>query len=89
MLFEQAMAIEKMPADERTPAEARLHEIKVVLIRTLISDQLAYVKIAKDWFTISDLAEIRSRKIGHGKIGGKAAGMLLAARILMEWATKN
>jgi hypothetical protein len=84
MLFEQALAIEKMPLEQRDLAEARLREIKVVLIRTMISDQLAYLKIAKEWFTISDLLEIRNRKIGHGKIGGKAAGMLLAARILAE-----
>jgi hypothetical protein len=84
MLFEQAMQIEKMPKKERLKHEARLREIKVVLIRTLISDQLAYVKIAKDWFTIADLNEIRTHKIGQGKIGGKAAGMLLAWRILIE-----
>ncbi len=84
MLFEQASLIEKMPPAERAENEARLQEIKVVLIRTMISDQLAYVKIAKDWFTIADLNEIRARKIGQGKIGGKAAGMLLAARILAE-----
>jgi len=84
MLFEQAFAIEKMPPDQRAQADARLREIKVVLIRTLISDQLAYVNIAKDWFTIQDLSEIRNRKIGSGKIGGKSAGMLLAARILAE-----
>lgn len=84
MLFDQAYAIERMPSAERAQAEARLQEIKVVLIRTLISDQLAYVKIAKDWFTISDLHRIRNNKIGHGKIGGKSAGMLLAARILNE-----
>jgi hypothetical protein len=84
MLFEQAMAIENMPAEERVKAEARLREIKVVLIRTMISDQLAYLKIAKEWFTISDLHEISHRKIGSGKIGGKSAGMLLAARILVE-----
>ncbi|MGE5221696.1 MAG: PEP/pyruvate-binding domain-containing protein [Omnitrophica WOR_2 bacterium] len=84
MLFEQASSIEKMPAAQRLQAEARLYEIKVVLIRTLISDQLAYVNIAKDWFTIQDLSEIRRRKIGEGKIGGKAAGMLLAARILSD-----
>ncbi len=84
MLFEQAMAIEKMPPEQRMQHEARLQEIKVVLIRTMISDQLAYVKIAKDWFTIADLNEIRTHKIGHGKIGGKSAGMLLAARILIE-----
>jgi hypothetical protein len=84
MLFEQAMAIEKMPPGQRAHHMARLQEIKVVLIRTLISDQLAYVKIAKDWFQISDLNEIRTHKIGQGKIGGKSAGMLLAARILTE-----
>jgi len=84
MLFEQALAIEELPASERARAEARLQEIKVVLIRTLISDQLGYVKIAKDWFTISDLNHIRIRKIGPGKIGGKSAGMLLAYRILQE-----
>jgi hypothetical protein len=84
MLFEQALTIEKLPPDERAQADARLREIKVVLIRTLISDQLAYVNIAKEWFTISDLSGIRQRKIGHGKIGGKSAGMLLAARILVE-----
>jgi len=64
--------------------EARLREIKVVLIRTMISDHLAYVNIAKEWFTIADLNKIRERKIGQGKIGGKSAGMLLAARILNE-----
>jgi hypothetical protein len=84
MLFEYAIAIEQMPPKERAHLEARLQEIKVVLIRTLISDQLGYVKIARDWLTISDLEEIRNNKIGHGKIGGKAAGMLLASRILNE-----
>jgi hypothetical protein len=84
MLFEQAQAIEKLPPERRAQADARLQEIKVVLIRTLISDQLAYLKIAKEWFTIADLVEIRNRKIGQGKIGGKSAGMLLAARILVD-----
>lgn len=89
MLFEQAFAIERLPAAERSRAEARLQEIKVVLIRTMISDQLAYIKIAKEWFTVSDLQEIRQRKIGQGKIGGKAAGMLLAARILSQVASED
>jgi len=84
MLFEQALAIEAMPASQRERFQARLLEIKVVLIRRMISDQLAYINIAKDWFTVEDLIEINRRKIGQGKIGGKAAGMLLAARILNQ-----
>lgn len=89
MLFEQAAAIEKLPLEKQERADARLREIKVVLIRRMISDQLAYINIAKDWFTVSDLAEIKTRKIGQGKIGGKAAGMLLAQRILSEVADKE
>jgi hypothetical protein len=86
MLFEQAENIERIPAARRKKLEARLQEIKVVLIRTMISDQLAYLNIARKWFTVEDLKEIRQRKIGFGKIGGKSAGMMLAYRILRDVA---
>ena len=84
LVFEQAMAIEKMSAEDRSRLEARLQEAKVVLIRTMISDQLRYINIAKEWLKLEDLIEIRRRKIGTGRIGGKAAGMLLAARVVKE-----
>lgn len=84
LVFEQAMTIERLPEDERARFEARLLETKVVLIRSLISDQLRYINVAKKWFSIADLQEIRMRKIGPGRIGGKAAGMLLAHRILSQ-----
>lgn len=84
LVFEQAMTIDRMPYEQRGQFEARLQESKVVLIRSLISDSLRYINIAKQWFTIADLAEIRRRKIGAGRIGGKAAGMMLAYRILKD-----
>jgi hypothetical protein len=87
LLFDQAETIESMPPEERKRYNARLQEIKVVLIRTLISDQLKYLKLARQWLTVDDLKEIRRLKIGGGKIGGKAAGMLLAMRILKETAS--
>jgi len=86
MLFEQAEMIAHMPEEERARYRPRLQEIKVVLIRTMVSDQLKYIKIARRWFKVADLVEIRNRKIGGGKIGGKAAGMVLALRILKETA---
>lgn len=86
LLFEQAEMIETMPDSEREKYEARLQAIIAVLIRTMISDQLKYIKIARQWFTVEDLREINQRKIGGGKIGGKAAGMLLAMRIIKETA---
>ncbi len=84
LLFKQGMTMENLSDEERAPYEPRLREIKVVLIRKMISDQLRYINIAKEWFTIADLAEIRRHKLGQGRIGGKAAGMLLASRILKE-----
>jgi hypothetical protein len=84
LVFEHAWSILRLPQEERIKYEHHLEESKVVLIRTMISDQLPYVNIAKRWFTIPDLAEIRARKFGAGRIGGKAAGMLLAHRILMN-----
>ncbi len=88
-LFEQAMTIARLSPDRRAAYEAREREIKVVLIRLMISDQLAYVNIAKDWFKLDDLLAIRRHKIGKGRIGGKAAGMLLALRILQGVAERD
>lgn len=88
-LFEQAMVISRMPAEQRRRHDAREREIKVVLLKSMISDQLAYINIAKDWFTLDDLLEIRRYKIGKGKVGGKAAGMLLALRILEAVAEED
>ena len=86
MLFEQAEVIAHKSEEELSKYRPRLQEIKVVLIRTMVSDQLKYIKIARQWFKVADLVEIRNRKIGGGKVGGKAAGMLLALRILKETA---
>ncbi|MEN6409490.1 MAG: PEP/pyruvate-binding domain-containing protein [Anaerolineaceae bacterium] len=89
VLFDQAFAIEKLLPNERQRLEPHLRELKVTLIRRLISDQLAYINVAKDWLTIGDLADVHQRRIGNGKIGGKAAGLLLAGRILREVADES
>jgi len=83
-LLEHALSIENIPPQERGTLEHHLTELKVILIRRIISDQLAYISIAKRWFQVHHLAEIHRRKIGPGRIGGKAAGMMLAANILNE-----
>jgi Pyruvate phosphate dikinase, AMP/ATP-binding domain len=83
-LIEHALSIENIPPHERGTLEHHLTELKVILIRRIISDQLEYINIAKKWFKIKDLAEIHRRKIGLGRIGGKAAGMMLASTILNE-----
>lgn len=84
MLFAQGEAYEALPQGQRSPIEHHLKEIKVVLIKAMISDHLEYIGIAKEWFDISDLLTIRARRFGRGKIGGKAAGLMLAEVILRK-----
>ena len=82
LVFDFARQVDSLSPQERQQYASRYEEAKVVLIRTLISDQLPYIKIARKYFTIDDLAYIREHKIGAGRIGGKAAGMLLANSII-------
>jgi hypothetical protein len=84
VLFRQGEEYEALPDDMRAPVQHHLQEIKVVLIKAMISDQLAFVRVAKEYMHISDLEWIRARRIGQGKIGGKSAGILLAWQILKQ-----
>jgi hypothetical protein len=73
-----------MPPEELERHHHHLEEIKVVLIKRLMSDQLPFIGVAKRVLKIDDLRRIYHSLIGTGKIGGKAAGMYLAWRILQE-----
>jgi len=84
MLFQQGEQYEALPPEERAKVWHHLQETKVVLIKAMISDQLAFVRVAKEYLTIADLQWIRAHRIGRGKIGGKAAGMMLAWKILQQ-----
>jgi hypothetical protein len=86
-LLEHASSIERLSPEDRLGLEYHLTQLKVTLIRRIISDQLRYINIAKQWFTVADLTDIYQHRIGFGRIGGKSAGMLLAGRILNEVAS--
>lgn len=89
LLFKQGEAYENSPPEQRAAFEHHLREIIVVLIKAMISDQLSFVRVARKYFTIKDLNEIRANRIGRGKIGGKAAGMLLAYKVLQRHAAAH
>ncbi len=82
VLLTRGRKYEALPPEEREQYRHHLEEIKVVLIKAMISDQLGFVGIARNFFSIADLDNIRRHRIGRGKIGGKAAGMMLAWTIL-------
>ena len=82
VLFAKGKQYEALPPAEREQHHHHLEEIRAVLIKAMISDQLAFVGIARQFFSVADLDEIRRHRIGRGKIGGKAAGLMLAWKIL-------
>jgi hypothetical protein len=84
LLFRQGEIYESLPPPELEKVSHHLEEIKVVLIKGMLSDQLPFIGVAKRVFTVADLRRIYGRRIGKGKIGGKAAGMLLAYKIMQQ-----
>ncbi len=87
LLFPQAEQYEQLPPEKKEKIIHHLRQIYVVIIRGMISDQLGFIGVAREYFNISDLEAIRRRRIGRGKIGGKAAGLLLAHKILQTDST--
>ncbi|HEY3476092.1 MAG TPA: PEP/pyruvate-binding domain-containing protein, partial [Anaerolineales bacterium] len=86
MVLRQAEKYEALPDDQRAAVDHHLQELCVVLLKSLVSDQLAFIHIARRWFNTRDFNMILERRIGTGKIGGKSAGLLLAYKILQNTA---
>ncbi len=74
-----------------SPNEAE--SVRVGLINHFISNQLPFIGIAKRYITIRDVGDLSDRIIRtrrrSGRIGGKAAGMILAHRILVPRLKKG
>jgi len=84
VLLAQAREYAALPEEQRAQVGHHLQEITVVLIKRMISDQMDFVKLAKEFLDAEDFTLINQRRIGEGKIGGKAAGMMLAWKILQQ-----
>ncbi len=82
LLFEQAEKYASYPPELYESVKHQLRQIVVVLLKSVVSDQMAFVRIAREFINIFTLKNVKEHKIGRGKIGGKAAGMILAYKIL-------
>ncbi|VBB44184.1 Pyruvate phosphate dikinase PEP/pyruvate-binding protein [uncultured Desulfatiglans sp.] len=69
---------------ERLEGTVEVQALKMELAQMLIGPYPEFRRLAERYLTIHDLLAIRNRLIGSGRIGGKAAGMLLARRILLS-----
>ena len=65
-----------------------LKSLRVSLIQRFLTEQLAYINVAKEVVRITDFHDLLDQVImtsgSHGKLGGKAAGLLLAHWILQQ-----
>ncbi len=65
----------------------------VSLVRRFLSDQLEYINVAKNYVEIPDFHHLIERMVypahGHGKTGGKGAGLFLAHQIMRKCAAEN
>ena len=71
-------------AAELPEANREITALQQELTRMIIGNHPGFNKLADRYLTVTDLMQIRNRMIGSGRIGGKAAGMLVARKILLQ-----
>jgi hypothetical protein len=82
-----------IPKGELYISREEAEGIRVALLSYYVSSQLPFIGIAKNHVTIRDLDTVLKHTIGHvrypGKLGGKAAGMIVAQKILLPILTER
>lgn len=78
-IFLEAYSLYKKDGKENDLKEKTIKK----LCNLIIGKEDKILNLAYKYLTLKDLLEIKSRLIGSGFIGGKAAGMILSRKILM------
>lgn len=69
-----------------------LNGLRVSLIRRMLTEQLDFIKIAKEHIEVEDFQDLINHTVvpgdGQGKLGGKAVGLFVASKILEKNAEK-
>ncbi len=77
-----------LTSDEKELSQPTRNVVRVSLIRRFLSDQLPYIKVAKEYLEINDFHDLLQYMIfssdSMGRLGGKSAGLYLAAQILRK-----
>ena len=72
---------------------AMVKGLRVSLLRRFFTEDLQYIKIAKEFVKLTDFYNLIDKMIytptSLGKLGGKSSGIFLASRILASKAEKN
>jgi pyruvate,water dikinase len=72
--------------EEKELSVATQMVLRAALVRRFLTDQLEFVNTAKESLEVADFHDLTQRIVytprSHGRIGGKAAGLFLASRIV-------
>ncbi len=80
-VLRQAEEIVAHPESEAFAPEQR-YAVWRQLVRMVVTRDEAIMPLVREYLTVADLLEIRSRMVGTGLIGGKTVGMLVARNIV-------
>ncbi|MCK4408512.1 MAG: pyruvate, phosphate dikinase, partial [Candidatus Eisenbacteria sp.] len=76
--------------DRSVLRSSTLKTLRVSLTQRLLTEQIDFVRVAKEHVEIEDFAELTDRMIlpagSHGRLGGKSAGLFIAWQILKRYA---
>ena len=76
-----------IPVKDLPVSHSAIEALRVDLIKHFVSEQLPFVRVAKQHITVEDIASVLEKSKWSprqpGKIGGKAAGLLLAQRVVL------
>jgi pyruvate,water dikinase len=79
--------------DEQALSRADDLQARIALIRRFLSERLPFIRIAKEFMSIHSFGRLLTRVAGPsqgtGRLGGKAAGLVLADHILRRRAGEN
>jgi len=79
--------------DEQALSLADDIQARIALIRRFMSERLPFIRVAREHMTIHDIGRVLARVTGPsrgtGRLGGKAAGMIVAERILQKKKKAN
>ncbi len=82
-----------LAADDPEAKSPNERGIQVSLIRRFLSDQLQYINAIKNYIDIKDFYHLLQKVIfspeSHGRLGGKSAGLYLAAQVLRKKGRNN
>ena len=85
-IAEALARFEKSGLDESDLSRSVQTMLRVPLIRRFLTDQINYIRIAKNFVAVCDFNDLSQRLVhprqSHGKLGGKGAGLFLAQKIV-------